>query len=129
MKKVILEPPPYLLEKILKRIEKERRILVLKHTAIFSVIFLVSIIAFIPASKILWQDFKNSGFIYFFSLIFSDFSIVIIYWRSLALQLLETLPAMSLALFLAVVLIFLQSLKSLIKNIKTLNYYNYGTAK
>jgi hypothetical protein len=49
---------------------------------------------------------------------FSDFSSVAAYWQSFAMILLETLPAISLALFLAIILVFLQSIKSLTKDIK-----------
>ena len=47
-------------------------------------------------------EVKQPGFINFFSLMFSDFSSVVTYWQSFAMILLETLPALSLALFLAV---------------------------
>ncbi|OGZ93266.1 MAG: hypothetical protein A2528_00535 [Candidatus Staskawiczbacteria bacterium RIFOXYD2_FULL_37_9] len=68
----------------------------------------------------LLADFIQSGFINFFSLIFSDFTVVRTYWQSFAMILLETLPALSLVLFLGVLLILLQSIKSLTKN-----YYEY----
>jgi len=113
-----INPPKGLLEKILKRIHKEERLLVLRRIIIFSVMLTGSLLAFVPVLKILLSDFGQSGFINFLSLIFSDFSSVATYWQSFAMILLETLPAVSLALFLAVLLIFLQSAKSLIKNIK-----------
>ncbi len=113
-----INPPKGLLEKILKRIHKEERLLVLRRIIIFSVMLTGSLLAFVPVLKILLADFGQSGFINFFYLIFSDFSSVATYWQSFAMILLETLPAASAALFLAVLLIFLQSAKSLIKNIK-----------
>jgi ABC-type multidrug transport system fused ATPase/permease subunit len=107
-----------LLERILKRIHKEERLLVLRRTIIFSIMLAGSLLAIVPTFKILLSDFSQSGFINFFSLIFSDFSSVATYWQTFVMILLETLPVVSLALFLAVLLIFLQSIKSLTKNIK-----------
>jgi hypothetical protein len=72
----------------------------------------------VPSLKILLSDFSQSGFIHFFSLMFSDFPAVTTYWQSFTMILLESLPAVSLALFLAVVLVFLQSVKSLNRDVK-----------
>ncbi len=119
-----IEPPKGLLEKILKRIHKEERILVLRRTIIFSATLIASIIGFVPAFNMLSADFSRSGFLNFLSLIFSDFSSVMPHWQNLAMILLESLPAVSLALFLAIVLTFLQSIKSLSKNIKTISGKN-----
>jgi len=115
-----IEPPKGLLEKILKRIHKEERILVLRRIIIFSITLAASMLGFVPSLKILLSDFNQSGFLNFFSLIFSDFSSITTYWQSFVMILLETLPAVSLAIFLAVLLVFLQSVKSLTKNIKTI---------
>jgi hypothetical protein len=118
VKQFLPEPPQGLFEKILKRIQKERRILFIRHVAIFSTMLFGSLTALIPVSRMLISDFSSSGFFNFFSLIFYGFSSISSYWQSLALILLETLPATSIALFLAVLLIFLQSIKSLSKDIK-----------
>ncbi len=120
----IEEPPKGLLEKILMRIRKEERVLVLRRTIIFSVTLMASIIEFMPAFNMLSADFSRSGFLSFFSLMFSDFSSVMPHWKNLAMILLESLPAVSLALFLAIVLVFLQSIKSLLKNIKIISGRN-----
>ena len=122
-----IQPPKDLLEKILKRIHREERILVLRRIIIFSVTLTASLLSFVPTIKILLSDFNQSGFVNFFSLIFSDFSSVATYWQSFTLILLESLPALSLALFLAVLLTFLQSIKSLTKNIKIISGINHLT--
>jgi hypothetical protein len=113
------EPSPELFVKIMKRIRKEERILFFKRIAIFSVMLMASGVAFVPAIKMLVQESQTSGFIYFVSLAFSDFAVVKTYWQSFSLTLLETLPALSVAFCLAVLLTFLQSIKSLSKNIKS----------
>jgi len=114
-----LKPPDGLFESIVNRIHEERRILVLRRRIIlFCLGFVVSAAAFIPAWKWLAADLSNSGFLQFFSLLFSDFKIVATYWQNFLMSLLETVPAMSLAVFLAAVFVFLESLNFLAKNIK-----------
>lgn len=119
-----IQPPSGLLEKILKRIHKEERFLVFRKNIMFSVTLAGSLAGIIPSFRMLLSDFSNSGFFNFFSLIFSDFSVVTTYWQSFTIILLETLPAMSLAIFLAVLLTFLQSFKFLMKNIKIIKSHN-----
>ncbi|OGZ79111.1 MAG: hypothetical protein A2358_03965 [Candidatus Staskawiczbacteria bacterium RIFOXYB1_FULL_37_44] len=120
IKNMDIEPPKELFGKILKRIHREERLLVFRKVVIFSVMITGSLVGFVPSLKMLLADFRQSGFINFFSLIFSDFTVVRTYWQSFAMILLETLPALSLVLFLGVLLILLQSIKSLTKN-----YYEY----
>ena len=115
-----IQPPQGLYEKVIQRIHKEQRILAIKNAVIFSITLIGSAIAFVPAYNMLLADFTQSGFLEFFSLIFSDFSVVTAYWKNFTLVLLETLPAISLALFLAVLLVFLQSVRALTKDIKIL---------
>jgi len=121
---LLVEPPAGLFDKILNRIRKEQRLLALRRIVIFSVLFFGSIVAIIPSFSTLSSDVRQTGFLQFFSLIFSDFSLVSAYWKNFSLAILETLPAVSLAALAAVILILLQSLKSLIKNIKI-----YGNRK
>jgi len=122
----ISEPSPELFLKIIKRIHKEERFLALKKIFGVSLILLISIIAFIPATNFLISEIKNSGFLQFASLAFSDFDIVKTYWKNFAFTILETLPALSLALCLVILLTFLQSIKSLSKNIKNIKIiYGY----
>ena len=127
MEEFFIEPPKHLLEKILKRIHREERILVLRKTVIFSLTLVASLIGLVPSFNILLSDFSRSGFTSFFSLIFSDFSSVAAYWQSFMLILLESLPILSLALFLIVLLACLQSIKVLSKNIKIIKN-NYSLA-
>ena len=119
-----IEPPKGLLEEIFKRIHKEELFLVLRRTVIFSITLVASLVGFIPSLKVLIYDFSQTGFINFFSLVFSDFSSVITYWQSFSIILLETLPILSLALFLAVVLTMLQSIKSLTRNVKIIKTHH-----
>lgn len=128
MTKIILEPPSDLFEKIIKRIHRERRAVIMRKVVIFSGLLAGSIITLIPSIKMLLTDFNESGFIYFFPLLFSDFSTVLTYWQNFILIVLETLPVISLATSLFILLVFLQSLKLLTKNIKIILGKNYLAA-
>ena len=116
----LIEPPIGLYEKIMKRIHQKERVLVLRRVIIFSTTLIISLVSFFPVVSMLMYDFNQSGFLQFSSLMFSDTSSVMTYWRSFMMTLLETLPALSLALFLAVLVTFLQSIKSLTKDVKTI---------
>ena len=118
MEKFLIEPPIGLFEKIINRIHKEERVLVLRRIIIFSTTLVISLIGFFPALSLLMSGLNQSGFLNFFSLMFSDSSTIMTYWQSFAMVLLQTLPALSLALFLAVLLTLLQSIKSLTKYAK-----------
>lgn len=108
-----------LFEETMLRIRREKKLLTIKRRiVIFSVIFIGSIIAFVPVFHSLEKSISESGFMQFLSLFFSDFKIVAIYWQSFALSLLETLPVLNLAIFLVVVLALLESVKFLAKDIK-----------
>ena len=120
-----INPPKDLLQKIMKRIHKEERLLVLRRIFIFSATLIASLVAFVPSLKTLAANFSQSGFFNFFSLIFSDFSSVAKYWQSFGMILLESLPAISLAVFLAVLLALLESAILLTKNIKAIRKNNY----
>ena len=120
MSNFYIEPPSGLLDRILNRIHREERILVLKRIIIFSTTLVLSLIGIIPSFNILLSNFSQSGFLNFSSLIFSDFSSVTTYWQSFAMILLETLPVVSIALFLAVLLTFLESARYLTKDVKNM---------
>jgi hypothetical protein len=118
MSKLYINPPVNLLDDIIKRIHEEERLLVLKRFSLFSTFFIISVISILPSTKMLIADFNQSGFFYFFSLIFTDFPVIALYWKNFTIILLETLPAISLSLVLFFVFIFLQSIKFLAKDIK-----------
>lgn len=119
-KEFTVDPPLGLFDKIMSRIHGEQRLLAIKYRIIvFSISLVGSLIAFFPALQTVKTEFIESGFIQFFSLFFSDFSIVMTYWQSFVLTLLEALPAFGLVMLLTVVFIFLGSLRFLTKDIKS----------
>ncbi len=120
MAKDNFNPSPQLYLKIMKRLRQEERILAGKKIVLFSIMFAGSSAGLISAGKMLFSQLQTSGFISFASLIFSDFEIIKAYWQNLLIAILEAMPTMSIALCLAILLIALQSVKFLSKNIKTL---------
>jgi len=123
MAKNNIKLPNGLCEKILQRIREEQIFFVIRKIIVFSGILILALICFIPAINLVLSDVKQSGFFYFFSLLFLDFSFVMAYWKNFAMALLQTLPAISLAIFFGVLVTFLQSIRSLSKNIKNIKKY------
>jgi len=114
-------PPDDLLGKIMKRISEEKRLLTLKRRlVIFSAGLIGAIVLFIPALKGVISGFAESGFTQYFSLLFSDAEIVLVYWQNYALSLLETLPVVNLILLLITVFAILELLKLLAKDLKNI---------
>lgn len=125
-KKFEIEPPPELFEKIVSRIQKEKRLASARQKIfIFSAGLFWSLVAFIPSYQIVRAELMQSGFFQFFSLIFSDLSVVVVYWQSFAFTLMESLPIMSLLAFFLVLFILFESAKHLTKNIKSALIYGY----
>ncbi|MCL5094093.1 MAG: hypothetical protein M1355_03110 [Patescibacteria group bacterium] len=118
MKKEI-ETPKYLYEKVIKRIERESRIEeVKKQLFIFLMIFIISLLAFIPAFSYFQKEISQSEFREFVSLAISDSRILISYWRELIFSLAETLPVSSSMSALSSLLIMLISLNFIIRDIR-----------
>ncbi len=115
------EPPAGLAEKILLKIKKRQKFLIIRRLVVSSVSAIASIALFIPALKTTQAAVMKSGFWQFFSLLFYDSKIVATNWQSFALSLLESLPVTGLIMILAIIFIFLGSLRFLIKNIKLVN--------
>lgn len=113
------EPPDGLLNNIMKRIHREQRVRMLKwRFGFFAMVFIGSSIAAIPAFQSVQASLAESGFMEFLSLMFADTGAVMAYWQSFTAALLETLPIMSIALFLVVIFSFLESLKYVVRDFR-----------
>ncbi|MCX6789330.1 MAG: hypothetical protein NTZ42_01840 [Candidatus Gribaldobacteria bacterium] len=114
-----------LLEKIMRRIKAEQKMMIFKRKIIgFSLVLAVSFFGLIPAIKMVYVGFAGSGFIQLFSLAFSDTAIIMASWHNFSLSLLESLPITGLLAIGVVSLAILGSLRFLSKNIKGLHYLN-----
>lgn len=77
----------------------------------------LSVVGFIPVLGILLRDLKSSGFYNYFSLLFTDTSALSLYWKELSLVIVESLPALSIMMSLALLFVFFLSLKHLSQKI------------
>jgi hypothetical protein len=118
------EPPAGLFHRIIARIKEEHRLMSIRRRIfVFSSLSIISIVALIPTFNWTHQSFSETGFFQFLSLIFTDTSVVLAYWKSFVMTLTESFPIISATVFLAVFAIFLTFLKSLAKNIKVVFSY------
>jgi len=117
-----LEPPPALLGKVMLHLEREKKLVIIKRkVALFSAGLIFSVLALIPAFKMVWDGVASSGFTQFLSLLFTDSGVVMAYWQSFGLTLLESLPVLSIIIFLAIIFILLESVRFLSKNIRIIH--------
>lgn len=112
------EPPKKLLDRIMSRIHQKRTIWTFWRLAFFAVALFSSVAALVPFFRLAQTSLVESGFTEIFSLIFVDVGTVITYWNSFLIALLESLPVISIVLFLAVVFVFLKSLQYAARDIK-----------
>jgi hypothetical protein len=108
-----------LYNKVLQRINRERELLTIKRRlVIFSVSLAVSLVAFFPVINLVRAGFAESGFLQFFKLIFSDFEVIKMYWQNFVLILLESLPISGIIMLLITLLIFIESLNILARDLR-----------
>lgn len=115
------KPPVDLLPKILMRIQQEERSKHIKwHLSFFVALLVGSVVLFIPAFMAVRVAIVKSGFMQYISLLISDSKTVMTFWDSYAMTLLESLPIMSIVSFLATVLVILEALKYIARDLKIL---------
>ncbi|MDD5639231.1 MAG: hypothetical protein PHR47_00250 [Candidatus Pacebacteria bacterium] len=118
-------PSNKLFEKIMLRISREEKLsIVKKRIAVFSVFLIISLGGFVYSFIAVQNALVSSGFTQFFSLIFSDFNIVIAYWQNFLFTLLESLPVFAMVVFLIMFSIVLSFLTFLMKDMKFINSNN-----
>ena len=112
------EPPAGLLDKILARIRYEERFASLKkRVAFWSLAVVGSLVAAVPAVRLLGAELAESGLPQTLYLLFSDTAAVIAYFGDFALSVVESLPVMGIAMVLSITLILLVALKMLARDI------------
>lgn len=112
------EPSQRLFETVMRRIELEKRRIARRRFAFFSFMLTVSMVGLIPAFQLVQSSFARSGSLELFSLIFSDFGTVSAYWRGFSLALIESLPVVSIAVFLAAIFAFMYSFRLFLLDFK-----------
>lgn len=111
-----LEPPPDLFNRVMRRIEREKQLVVIKRKLIFSLFsFLGTLSIFIPVWKVFHSDIVQSGLGQYLIILFYDFQEVTKILGNYSFSILESLPALSLTVFLSVIVGIIYSLKTLVK--------------
>ena len=113
-----ITPPVYLFDKVIKRINSERELAVVRKKAVyFSLALIGSLVLFLAAFISLSGTLIQSEILKLLSVFVSDPGASLANWRNFGLFLLEALPVVHLALFFAALLAVLQSLKYVVKNL------------
>jgi hypothetical protein len=104
-------PSPDLYDRVINRINYEHKLLLLKRKLFgYLISFILSFSAFIPLFGRFHQDIIQSALPQFFSLIFTDFSVVISNIGDFFWLILESIPAASMALTTLALTVFAFSL-------------------
>jgi hypothetical protein len=111
-----VEPPQGLYAAIMARIELAARRGAPMGAGGFCALGLACGAVLVPVVQYTAQQFYASGFYDYLSLILSDHSLVLTYWREFGLSLLESLPSVALLLFLPIAVALAWSLVRLVKN-------------
>ncbi|MFH0740108.1 MAG: hypothetical protein V1819_03400 [bacterium] len=113
-----------LFNKIMLRIRAEERAMAVRRkVAMFSIITGLSFVGLIPAMRMAYSGFVESGFIQLFSLLITDTSTVMGFLGNFTMSLLETLPMNAILITGFLTIMFFGSLKFLSNNLK--NNYEY----
>jgi hypothetical protein len=117
--------PAGLKKKIIFRIsERQRRIATIRFVLFLSIL-LMSVTYIMPAVSNLYSEMVQSGFFEFVSLLFSNFSHVLVVGGDYLFSLMEYLPIFSLAVFLFTFFTILLSARFLLRDIKTVFPHSY----
>ena len=111
-----IEPREGLLGFILASIENEKRRLAKIRLLYASATGILSIATLVPMTIYFINQFWQSGFYQYLSLVFSNGGLVATYWKELLLSLAESLPVLSIMAVLILVLVLLTSSKYIIRN-------------
>jgi len=111
----LITPPKGLHELILVRINIEEKCLVKIRTWIFGSSTAVSFGLSLWAVVYFIKSVNETGFWQYFSLIFSENGAMLAYWRELTLSLAESLPIVSLIIFLTTTGFFVWSFANMLR--------------
>ena len=111
--------PEGLSTRILARIRQEQNMRILKwRISFFALMLILSATGAVSVFQSVQMSFAETGSLRFIALLLSDFTTVMGYWQSFALVLIESLPVATMALFLLLILAFLQSFKCIARDFK-----------
>ncbi|MCX6739238.1 MAG: hypothetical protein NT098_04295 [Candidatus Parcubacteria bacterium] len=122
---VNIAPPREVYNHILFRVEMERVRMARTRLALFGGTSLLAGFALYPVFQYAAEGFSRSGSYEYLSLIFSDGTALLPYWKEFFFTLVESLPIFEIALVLTVSLVLLESIKLSIKNLPRA-FYQYN---
>ena len=114
-----IEPPQGLYAAVMARVELAKRRAAQMRAGLFGIIALASSAVLVPALAYMSNQLYASGFYDYLSLLSSEHSLVLTYWREFGLSLIESLPSLALLLVLPTVVALVWSLARLIKNVRS----------
>lgn len=106
-----IEVPQDLFAKVMSGIITERKLQIRRRLFGIFILLLASAAAIIPAGQAFWLDVTNSGLNLYLTLAFSDLGAILNNWQDFSLTLLESLPVVSAAIMLGVIIVILLALK------------------
>lgn len=113
--------PEGLKGRILMAIEARRRLTARVHSLIWGALGLGSLTVAAFSLQSTWGQLGQSGFGYYFALLFSDGGSLVASWKELLLTITESLPLFGLTVFLAAVWALLESIKGLLTNYRNMS--------
>ena len=105
----ISEPPEELCARVVSRVHLLERRREKRRAGTFWLVALSTFAGALVACKNIFDAAAQSGFAKYASLAFSDWSVVANMWKTFALSLAETAPLFSIAVFAAVLFVFVWS--------------------
>lgn len=106
-----IDPPEHLFPQILRRITLLEHRAARLRFALFSGTTTISLLLMVAATRYAWGSFAQSSFSSYASLLTSDGSAVLLYWKEFAFSLIESVPLMGLTALLAAIFGLLLSFK------------------
>ncbi len=108
--------PDRLLESTIKKISEEKYLLAKRRTLFSGFSLITSFICFWETAKYLSVEISSSGFINYFSFLFSDTGAIGLFWRELIFSLAETFPVVGIGILCIFAFVSIASIKSLAFN-------------
>jgi hypothetical protein len=112
--------PDSLLSGIITSIRRAERRRAAERLILFFPLSIGSLIALYFTFRSTWAASAESGFFSYLSLLFSDFQVVITHWQNYSLSLLETLPAISISLSLASILLLINFIRLFVREARNI---------
>ncbi len=122
-----IEPPKGLKSQILSSISREERTRAKKYLVLATLVIPVSVFFVVLSIRYMISGFFESSFHSYFSLVFSDPDIVLVYWKEFIQSLVESVSIMSIIASLFTITVFLILVRTFLHNQRnsfTLKYIN-----